>query len=112
MNRGDILLAQLNPVIGHEQARMRPCIVLMNAAALQHQRYPLLVVAPLTTTSLTGPLYPPLEATAVSRLRERSWVLVDHLRSIDKTRIAKRYGRASDEELLKIDEALRFLVGL
>ncbi|MBX6378523.1 MAG: type II toxin-antitoxin system PemK/MazF family toxin, partial [Clostridia bacterium] len=51
---------------GHEQEGMRPCVVLADPNATQATRYPVLLVAPLTTARSVrpGPLYVPLQAGA------------------------------------------------
>jgi mRNA interferase MazF len=112
VKRGAILLVGLDPTLGHEQQGVRPCLVLGDTAMAQHQRFPLVVVAPLTSTPLRGPLYPGLAASAQSGLKQTSYVLLDQLRSIDKRRVLKAYGSASKSELAAIDQGLRALLGL
>jgi mRNA interferase MazF len=102
----------LDPTLGHEQRGVRPCLVVGSGEMAKHQRFPLLLVAPLTSTPLSGPLYPLLSPSASSGLRERSCVLLDQLRSVDKRRVVRLLGRASAAELVAVDQALRALLGL
>ncbi|MEQ1872003.1 MAG: type II toxin-antitoxin system PemK/MazF family toxin, partial [Vicinamibacterales bacterium] len=59
----------------------------------------------------TGALYPVLRA-GVSGLVKDSSALIDHLRSIDKRRIRRTFGRVASSELEAIDEGLRLFLGL
>lgn len=46
--RGAVVLVQLNPTIGHEQQRVRPCVVVSNPDVASDQRFRLLCIAPIT----------------------------------------------------------------
>jgi mRNA interferase MazF len=111
LERGSLILLALDPVLGHEQRGMRPCVVVSSPAVASNQRYPLLVVIPVTGTPGEGALYPALEA-GESGLRKRSWALVDQVRAVDKRRIRKVFGQLAAEELAQIDEGLRLFLGL
>ena len=106
------MLVGLDPAIGQEQRGTRPCVVVSDGVAAQHQRFPVLVVVPLTSTVLAGPFYPALDASDTSGLRNRSYALLDQLRTIDKQRVVRAYGNASKAELGAIDVGLRQLLGL
>ena len=109
--RGTVLLVGLDPSAGHEQRGTRPCVVVSDPLLTDDQRYPLLAVVPVTRTPGNGALYPALEAGS-GGLRERSYVLVDQLRSIDKRRVERVFGRIGSDELEAIDEGLRLFLGL
>ncbi len=111
LERGSLLLVGLDPTRGHEQRGARPCIVVSDPSVVAHQRYPLLAVIPVTGTAGEGLLYPSLE-TGESGLRKPSWALVDQVRSVDKRRVLRVFGRIQDDELERIDAALRLFLGL
>lgn len=111
LDRGSVVLVVLDPTVGHEQCGVRPCIAVSDPAVNDDQRFPLIAVVPVTGTAGRGVLYPQL-AAGPSGLSRQSWALVDHLRSIDKRRIRKIFGRLDDRELRAIDQGLELFLGL
>ena len=111
LERGSLVLVALDPVLGHEQQGLRPCVVVSSPAVASNQRYPLLGVIPVTGTPGEGALYPALEP-GDSGLRNPSWALIDQVRAIDKRRVRKIFGRLPAKELATIDEGLRLFLGL
>lgn len=109
--RGTVVLVELEPTLGHEQQGTRPCVVVSDGAVNSSQLFPLIAVVPVTGTPAQGALYPPL-APGVSGLSKPSTALVDQVRSIDKQRIRRRYGRVSAAELEAIDAGLCLYLGL
>ncbi len=111
IDRGTVVLVELDPTIGHEQRGVRPCIAVSDPTVNADQRFPLIAVVPVTGTTGTGALYPGL-APGSSGLTKASYALVDHVRSIDKRRIRKIFGRVSSIELASIDQGLELFLGL
>lgn len=111
LQRGSIVLVSLDPTVGHEQRGQRPCVVVSDPEILGDQRYPLIGVVPVTGTPGHGALYPPL-APGESGLTKVSHALVDQVRSIDKRRVRRAFGRVATDELRHIDEALILFFGL
>lgn len=111
LERGTVVLVELDPTLGHEQRGVRPCVTVSDPAINNDQRFPLLGVIPITGTAGTGALYPRLEP-GTSGLSKESYALVDHLRSIDKRRIRRVFGRVISSELRAIDEGLVLFLGL
>jgi mRNA interferase MazF len=109
--RGTVVLVDLDPTRGHEQRGTRPCVVISDAAVTEDQRFPLLAVVPVSSTGGEGALYPVL-APGRSGLRRTSYVLVDQIRSVDKRRVTRAFGRLSAEEIAAIDEGLTLFLGL
>ncbi len=77
----------------------------------EDQKYPLLGVVPITGTPGEGALYPQL-APGKSGLRKPSFALVDQLRSVDKRRVHRSFGRIAVREMGAIDTGLRLYLGL
>lgn len=109
--RGTVVLVDLDPTVGHEQRGQRPCIAVSDPAVNADQRFPLIAVVPVTGTAGEGALYPRMSPGA-SGLAKTSYALVDHLRSIDKRRIRRVFGRVADDELAAIDQGLELFLGL
>jgi mRNA interferase MazF len=109
--RGTVVLVELDPTLGHEQRGVRPCIVVSDPAVNADQRFPLIAVVPVTGTPGEGALYPAL-APGSSGLMKTSYVLTDHVRSIDKRRIRRTYGQVSAAECASIDQGLELFLGL
>ncbi len=111
VDRGTVVLVELDPVVGHEQRGVRPCIVVSDPAVNAEQRFPLIAVVPVTGTIGTGALYPILAARG-SGLVKQSCALIDHLRAIDKRRVRRTFGPVSTSELAAIDQGLELFLAL
>ena len=111
LERGTLILVELDPTVGHEQRGVRPCVAVSDPAVNTDQRFPLIAVVPVTATAGVGALYPAL-APGASGLTKPSCALVDHVRSIDKRRIRRMFGQVSSAELAKIDQGLELFLGL
>jgi mRNA interferase MazF len=93
LDRGTVVLVGLDPTVGHEQRGQRPCIAVSDPAVNADQRFPLIAIVPVTGTPGEGALYPPL-LPGDSGLTKTSYALIDHVRSIDKRRIRRVFGRS------------------
>jgi mRNA interferase MazF len=111
VERGTVVLVELDPTVGHEQRGVRPCIAVSDPAVNAEQRFPLIAVVPLTGTPGHGALYPEL-SPGKSGLTKTSYALVDHVRSIDKHRIRRVYGRVTKDDLTAVDQGLELFLGL
>ena len=111
VDRGTIVLVELDPTVGHEQRGTRPCVVASDPDVNADQRFPLIAVVPVTGTPGDGALYPELSA-GKSGLMKTSYALIDHLRSIDKRRIRRVFGRITKDELALLDQGLELFLGL
>ena len=109
--RGTVVLIGLDPTLGHEQRGVRPAVVVSDPEIIGDQKFPLLGVVPVTATPGSGALYPAL-AAGTSGLSKRSFALVDQVRSVDKRRIVRVYGRIREREIEAIDAGLRLFLGL
>jgi mRNA interferase MazF len=111
LDRGTVVLVELDPTVGHEQRGVRPCVAVSDPDVNADQRFPLIAVVPVTGTMGEGSLYPPL-SPGKSGLTKTSFALVDHLRSIDKRRIRRVFGRIAKDELAAVDQGLQLFLGL
>ena len=111
VERGTVVLVELDPTVGREQRGTRPCVAISDPAVNADQRFPLIAVVPITGTPGEGALYPELSA-GKSGLTKTSYALVDQLRSIDKRRIRRVFGRVARDELAALDQGLELYLGL
>lgn len=111
VERGTLVLVELDPTVGREQRGIRPCVVVSDPAVNADQRFPLIAVVPVTGTPGVGSLYPEL-SPGKSGLTKASFALIDHLRSIDKRRIRRVFAAVTQEELASIDQGLELFLGL
>jgi mRNA interferase MazF len=81
------------------------------SAVNSDQRFPLIAVVPLTGTPGQGSLYPEL-SPGTSGLTKTSFALIDHIRSVDKRRIRRVFGRVTVEELAAANMGLELFLGL
>ena len=110
-SRGEIWLADLNPIRGHEQAEKRP-VVIVSTDLFNHGPAGLIFVLPLTRTERGIPLHIPVEPPE-GGLREKSFILCDALRSISKERLGSRpFGKLSRTTIGRVESILRILMEL
>jgi len=107
--RGDIYYADLSPTIGCEQGGVRPVLILQNNVGNLHS--PTVIVAAITA-SPKKPLPTHVGiGHACGRLKE-SFVLLEQIRTIDRSRLRDYVGELDKHEMEEIDHALSISVGL
>jgi mRNA interferase MazF len=105
--RGDILWAELNPVVGHGQAGQRPVIVLSHDV-FNDRSGTVIAVAVSSQKPRAG--YPlALEITS-AKLPKRSWVRISQVRTLSVERLGKKLGRIASEELERVVEGLNEII--
>jgi mRNA interferase MazF len=100
--RGDVWLAVLDPVVGSEIRKTRPCVVVSPAEV--HDFLRTVIVAPMTTGSEPAPFRVPLVFNG-----KRGLILLDQLRTLDQSRLLRRLGKASPKTVGATLEALQEL---
>ena len=103
IKRGQIYLADLNPVIGSEQGGVRPVVVIQNDVGNRFS--PTIIVAAITGRMKKDmPTHAKLRSTG---LLKNSIALLEQIRTIDKCRLIEYVGEVSESEMNGIVEALR-----
>ncbi len=90
--RGEIWLINLDPTVGSEIRKSRPCVVISPSDMHDHLRT--VIVAPMTTKSRPAPFRVPL-----THAGKRGLILLDQIRTVDKRRLASRLGAVSGKTL-------------
>lgn len=108
--RGEIYLTALDPTVGHEIQKTRPALVIQNDVA---NRYGATTIVAAITSKFDIPSYPtevpiPLE----SGLRVASVVLLNQIRTVDRTRLIKRLGKADATTMKAVGQAIEISFGL
>ena len=111
VKRGDIFYADLSPVVGSEQGGVRPVLIVQNDTGNKHS--PTVIAAAIT--SQTGkarlPTHIELNAQSVGLSRD-SVILLEQIRTIDKSRLRERMGKLDDTTMTKVDNAIAVSFGL
>ena len=111
LKRGDIVLVNLDPVVGSEQGKTRPSLIIQNDIGNEYS--PTTIVAPITSKIFSKQFPTNVEIDLTnSPLKEKSTVLLNQIRTIDKSRIIKNYGRISSKKLKEVNEAIINSLGL
>jgi mRNA interferase MazF len=109
-SRGEIWLANLNPVKGHEQAGIRPGLIFsvdqFNASAAD-----LVIIIPITTKAKNIPFHVAV-VPPEGDLKETSFIKCEDIRSISKERLTQRLGAVSALTLTAVEDRIRILLGL
>jgi len=106
--RGEIRWADLNPVRGHEQAGMRPVLVLSHDIFNERSGT---VIAVALTSQQPKAGYPLTIESKAAGLTKRSWIKMSQIRTLAVERISRRIGQASPEELARVVEGLNEIIG-
>ncbi len=95
-----IVLVNLDPTVGSEIKKTRPCVVISPDEMNKYLRT--IVIAPMTTTSRKYPT-----RIEVKHDRKMGWIVVDQIRTIDKQRIIKVLGRLSMPEIKELKSVIK-----
>ncbi len=110
--RGMVVEVNLEPVIGHEQGRSRPCVVIQNDIGNRYSSTT--IVAPLTDAEhiqTPSPIYILVKKGDGGTTKD-SYVLCDQIRTVDQRRFRRVYGTLSPPAMMAVDHALRVSLGL
>ena len=96
----DIVLVNLDPTVGSEIKKTRPCLIISPNEMNRHLRT--VVIAPMTSKSRGYPT-----RVLVKHNKQEGWVVLDQIRTIDKKRIIKSLGTLSANEIKECKSVLR-----
>ncbi len=90
-----IVLVNLDPTIGSEMKKTRPCVIISPNEMNKYLQT--IVIAPLTSNSKPYPT-----RVEVKHNKTKGWVVLDQIRTIDRIRIVKCFESLSEKEISKI----------
>ncbi len=100
INQYQIVLVNLDPTIGSEIKKTRPCVVISPDEMNKYLRT--IVLAPMTTRSRNYP-----SRIEVKHDRKTGWIVIDQIRTIDKQRIIRILGELSKPEIKEVKSVLK-----
>jgi mRNA interferase MazF len=100
MKAGEIWLAELDPTVGSEIRKTRPCVVISPIEMNEHLRT--VIVAPMTTGSRPARFRIPLTFQGKQRL-----IVLDQIRTLDRIRLVKRLGALRPATLTATQQTLQ-----
>src|ERR1700686_4436956 len=103
-SRGDVWLADLNPVRGREQAGMRPCLI-VSVDLFNQSPADLVIVVPLTTRARGIRTHVPIDPPE-GGVREKSFIKCEDVRSISSERLTSRWGDVSPPAMRNVEDCL------
>jgi len=110
--RGEVIQVNLDPTIGHEINKSRPCVVIQNDIGNKHS--PTSIVAAITDAEHVVKDFP-INVRVVKGeggLTKDSVVLCNQLRSVDERRFVRTLGHLSEKTMSKVDKALKLSLAL
>jgi mRNA interferase MazF len=99
INQYDIAIVNLDPTIGSEIKKTRPCVIISPNEMNKHLST--VVIAPMTSQSKNYPT-----RVQVKHKNNTGWIVIDQIRTIDKQRITKVVDKLSEKETKKVKETI------
>lgn len=100
LNQYQIVLINLDPTIGSEIKKTRPCVIVSPDEMNKHLRT--IIIAPMTTKSKKYPT-----RIEIKHDNKIGWIVIDQIRTIDKQRIVKILGRLTLAEIKEVKSVLK-----
>lgn len=98
--RGEIWLVALDPTLGSEIQKTRPCVVVSPPELHDHLRT--VIIAPMTSKGRPAPYRVP-----VTFKRKQGLILLDQIRAVDKLRLVKKEGALTETTLIRTVRTLQ-----
>lgn len=92
VKRGEVWLVNLDPTVGSEIRKSRPCVIVSPPEMHDHLRT--VIVAPMTTGARTAPFRIPLSFSG-----KKGLILLDQIRTLDKIRLVRKLGAVTPTTL-------------
>ena len=113
IRRGEIYWVDLSGARGAEtNTKVRPALIIQNDVG--NQNSPTTIVAPVTSIKPQSKVYP-FEVRVTpqeSGLQSTSKILLNQIRTVDKTRLTTKIGQLSATKMLEVERAIKISLGL
>ncbi|PKP60286.1 MAG: growth inhibitor PemK [Candidatus Altiarchaeales archaeon HGW-Altiarchaeales-1] len=100
INQYDIFLISLDPTIGHEIKKVRPCVVI--SPNEMNEYISTVIIAPMTTKTHSYPIRVPVEFNG-----KRGEIVLDQIRTVDKRRLIKKIGKVDENTINNIKSVIK-----
>lgn len=95
----DVYLINLDPIIGHEIHKTRPCIII--SPEEMNENLGTVIIAPMTTKSHDYPT-----RVKVTFQGKMGWIVLDQIRTVDKKRLVKKLGSIDENAIKKVKDII------
>jgi mRNA interferase MazF len=99
MEQYSICLVNLDPTIGHEIKKTRPCVIISPDEMNQH--IATIIIAPMTTKTQAYPTRVPLTFKG-----KNGWIVLDQIRTVDKKRAIKKLGKLNSNKIAEVKNVI------
>ena len=99
----DIFLIDLDPSVGHEIQKTRPCVVI--SPDEMNRNIGTVIIAPMTTKSRNYPT-----RVGIRFQNKAGWIVLDQIRTVDKNRLVRKLGRLNEKNILEVKDALQVML--
>ena len=111
LKRGDILLADLEPIVGSEQGKTRPVLVIQNDISNKYS--PLTIILPITSKTYSKEYPTNVQITTQeSGLPLESTIMANQIRTVDKSRIIKKLTHLNEFAMNRVNKAIKTSLAL
>jgi mRNA interferase MazF len=100
INQYEVWLISLDPTIGHEINKIRPCLII-SPNEINHN-LETLTIAPMTTKSHDYPTRVELKFD-----EKTGWIIIDQIKTIDKKRLIKKFGKIDEKTINKVKMVIK-----
>lgn len=100
INQYDVFLINLDPTIGHEIKKTRPCLII--SPNEMNRAIETIIIAPMTTKSRSYPTRVPIIFE-----KKEGWIVLDQIRTVDRKRLIKKLGEIKHDEIKKTKSILQ-----
>jgi mRNA interferase MazF len=100
MKQYEIYLIALDPTVGHEIKKTRPCVII--SPNEMNDNIGTIIIAPMTTKSHEYP-----SRISIKFMKKEGWIMLDQIRCIDKSRLVKKLGVLEEKDSRKVKEILK-----
>ncbi len=95
-----IILVNLDPTIGSEMKKTRPCVVISPDEMNKYLQT--IIIAPITSSSKTYPT-----RVTLKNNKAKGWIVLDQIRTIDKQRFIKPIGLLTEREIYNVKSLIK-----
>ena len=96
----DVFIVNLDPTVGSEIKKTRPCVII--SPDEMNKYLDTVVIAPITSQSKNYPTRVRIDLEG-----QENWVVIDQIRTIDKSRLTKKIGRLGQKETASIKHVIK-----
>jgi len=100
LNQYQIILVNLDPTVGFEMKKTRPCVIISPNEMNKYLQT--IVIAPMTSNSKSYPT-----RVEVKHNKTKGWVVLDQIRTIDRKRVVKCFDFLTEKEIIKIKATIQ-----